>query len=135
MTDLLQSLEVRFGALENRFSAVEERIAGDECSEERIVTVENRVSALDQHMTSIHLDDRAIRQQLDQILVRLQRLERRVGLLDDEMDHDLFTGSRSLNSLNAAALLGRIDADARRLGISRTAWLHVTANGMLERAK
>ena len=86
MTDLLQSLEVRFGALENRFSAVEERIAGDECSEERIVTVENRVSALDQHMTSIHLDDRAIRQQLDQILVRLQRLERRVGLLDDETD-------------------------------------------------
>jgi hypothetical protein len=34
-----------------------------------------------------------------------------------------------------AALLGRIDADARRLGISRTAWLHVAANGMLERAK
>jgi chromosome segregation ATPase len=120
----------------HRFEAKldQERIAGDECSEERIVTVENRVSALDQHMTSIHLDDRAIRQQLDQILVRLQRLERRVGLLDDEMD-DLFTGSRSLNSLNAAALLGRIDADARRLGISRTAWLHVTANGMLERAK
>ena len=86
MTDLLQSLEVRFGALENRFSAVEERIAGDECSEERIVTVENRVSALDQHMTSIHLDDRAIRQQLDQILVRLQRLEQCVGLLDDETD-------------------------------------------------
>lgn len=34
-----------------------------------------------------------------------------------------------------AALLGRIDTDARRLGISRTAWLHVAANGMLERAK
>jgi hypothetical protein len=30
-----------------------------------------------------------------------------------------------------AALLGRIDADARRLGISRTAWLHVAANGLL----
>jgi hypothetical protein len=34
-----------------------------------------------------------------------------------------------------AALLGRIDADARRLGISRTAWLHFAANSMLERAK
>jgi septation ring formation regulator EzrA len=86
MTDLMQSLEVRFGALENRYSAVEERIAGVECSEERIVTVENRVSALDQHMTSIHLDDHAIRKQLDQILVRLQRLERRAGLLEDETD-------------------------------------------------
>lgn len=83
MTDLLQSLEVRFGALENRYSAVEERIAGVECSEERIVTVESRVSALDQHMTSIHLDDHATRKQLDQILVRLQRLERRAGLLDE----------------------------------------------------
>lgn len=30
------------------------------------------------------------------------------------------------------ALLARIDADAIRLGISRTAWLHVAANGMLE---
>ena len=30
-----------------------------------------------------------------------------------------------------ATLLGRIDADARRLGISRTAWLHVAANYML----
>jgi len=29
----------------------------------------------------------------------------------------------------------RVDADARRLGISRTAWLHVAANGMLERSK
>ena len=86
MTDLLQSLEVRFGALENRYSAVEERQAGVEGSEERIVTVENRVSALDQHMTSIHLDDHAARRQLDQIQVRLQRLERQAGLLDDEMD-------------------------------------------------
>jgi hypothetical protein len=34
-----------------------------------------------------------------------------------------------------AALLGRIDADVRRLGISRTAWLHFAANQMLERAK
>jgi hypothetical protein len=34
-----------------------------------------------------------------------------------------------------AALLGRIDADARRLGINRTAWLHFAANSMLERAK
>lgn len=34
-----------------------------------------------------------------------------------------------------AALLGRVDADARRLGISRTAWLHVAANSMLDRAK
>jgi Ribbon-helix-helix protein, copG family len=34
-----------------------------------------------------------------------------------------------------SSLLGRVDADARRLGISRTAWLHVAANGMLERAK
>lgn len=58
-------------------------MAGVECSEEQIVTVENRVSALDQHITSIHLDDRATRQQLDQILVRLQRLERRAGLLDE----------------------------------------------------
>ena len=33
------------------------------------------------------------------------------------------------------ALLARIDADALRLGISRTAWLRVAANGMLERAK
>ena len=30
-----------------------------------------------------------------------------------------------------ATLLGRIDADARRLGISRTAWPHVAANYML----
>ena len=82
MTDLLQSLEVRFGALENRFSAVEERMGGVD-SEEQIVTMENRVSALDQHVTTIHLDDRATRQQLDQILLRLQRLERRPGLLDE----------------------------------------------------
>jgi len=34
-----------------------------------------------------------------------------------------------------AALLGRVDADARRLGISRTAWLHFAANTMLERTK
>ena len=34
-----------------------------------------------------------------------------------------------------AALLVRIDADARRLGINRTAWLHVAANSMLDRAK
>jgi len=33
------------------------------------------------------------------------------------------------------ALLGRVDADARRLGISRTAWLHFAANSMLDRAK
>ena len=33
------------------------------------------------------------------------------------------------------ALLARIDADALRLGINRRAWLHVAANGMLERAK
>lgn len=31
------------------------------------------------------------------------------------------------------ALLGRVDADARRLGISRTAWLHVAASNMLEK--
>ena len=30
-----------------------------------------------------------------------------------------------------ATLLGRIDTDARRLGISRTAWLHVAASYML----
>ncbi len=30
-----------------------------------------------------------------------------------------------------ATLLGRIDADARRLGVNRTAWLHVAANYML----
>lgn len=30
-----------------------------------------------------------------------------------------------------ATLLGRIDADACRLGISRAAWLHVAANYML----
>jgi hypothetical protein len=34
-----------------------------------------------------------------------------------------------------SALLGRIDADARRLGINRTAWLHVAANAMLDRGK
>ena len=28
-------------------------------------------------------------------------------------------------------LLARIDAEARRLGISRTAWLHITANRAL----
>jgi hypothetical protein len=32
-----------------------------------------------------------------------------------------------------AALLGRVDAAARRLGISRTAWLHVAASSMLSR--
>lgn len=84
MNDLLESLEVRFGAMENRFSVVEARIAGVECDKDQIVTLENRVSALDQHMTSIHLDARATRQQLDQILVRLQSLERRAGLLDDD---------------------------------------------------
>ncbi len=83
VSDLLESLEVRFGALENRFSAVEERIAGAEYSEEQILTMENRVSALDQHVTTIHLDDRTTRQQLDQILLRLQRLEQRAGLLDE----------------------------------------------------
>jgi len=30
-----------------------------------------------------------------------------------------------------AKLLRRIDADARRLGLSRAAWLHVAANYML----
>jgi hypothetical protein len=34
-----------------------------------------------------------------------------------------------------SALLGRVDADARRLGISRTAWLHFAANNMIDRAK
>ena len=31
-----------------------------------------------------------------------------------------------------STLLGRIDADAKRLGISRTAWLHVAAAKALE---
>jgi len=31
-----------------------------------------------------------------------------------------------------AALLARIDADARRRGISRTAWVHVAAGKMLK---
>ncbi len=31
-------------------------------------------------------------------------------------------------------LLGRIDADAKRMGISRSAWLHVAANKMLDGA-
>lgn len=69
MNDLLVSLEVRFSVLESRFSVLEERIAGVGCSEERIVTLENRVSAFDQ--------------KLDQILVRLQHLEQRAGLVDE----------------------------------------------------
>ena len=32
-----------------------------------------------------------------------------------------------------AALLAEIDVDARRLGINRTAWLHMAANRMLKK--
>jgi hypothetical protein len=32
-----------------------------------------------------------------------------------------------------SALLGRIDASARRLGTNRTAWLHFAANELLKR--
>jgi hypothetical protein len=44
-------------------------------------------------------------------------------------------GKTVVNIRFDAALLSRIDADARRLGINRTAWLHFAANSMLERAK
>lgn len=41
-------------------------------------------------------------------------------------------GKTVVNMRFDAALLQRIDADARRLGISRTAWLHVAASKALE---
>jgi hypothetical protein len=41
------------------------------------------------------------------------------------------TSKVSVFSNFEATLLDRIDADARRLGINRTAWLHVAANYML----
>ena len=43
------------------------------------------------------------------------------------------TGGKTVVNIRFdSALLGRVDADARRLGISRTAWLHVAANGIIE---
>jgi hypothetical protein len=44
-------------------------------------------------------------------------------------------GKTVVNIRFDSALLDRVDADARRLGINRTAWLHVAANSMLDRAK
>jgi hypothetical protein len=41
-------------------------------------------------------------------------------------------GKTVVNMRFDAALLQRIDADAKRLGISRTAWLHVAASKVLE---
>jgi hypothetical protein len=40
-----------------------------------------------------------------------------------------------VNTRFDTALLGRIDADARRHGVSRTAWLHFAAIEMLKRAQ
>ena len=41
-------------------------------------------------------------------------------------------GKTTVNLRFDARLLARIDADARRQGISRTAWLHVAASKALE---
>jgi hypothetical protein len=41
-------------------------------------------------------------------------------------------GKAVVNLRMRTDLLARIDADARRLGISRTAWLHIAANRALE---
>ena len=41
-------------------------------------------------------------------------------------------GKTVVNIRVDTALLGHIDADARRLGINRTAWLHFAANNMLD---
>lgn len=45
-------------------------------------TVNNRLSALEQHMTAVHLDDHTTRQQLDQVSARLERIEKRLGLIE-----------------------------------------------------
>jgi hypothetical protein len=49
---------------------------------ERFGLIEGRITALEQHMTAVHLDDHATRQQLDSIMVRLGRIETRLGLIE-----------------------------------------------------
>lgn len=41
-----------------------------------------RLHALEQHMTAVHLDDHATRQQLDGIKTRLDRIDKRLGLIE-----------------------------------------------------
>jgi hypothetical protein len=49
-----------------------------------------------------------------------------VTLQDDD------AGKTTITLLFDAQVLTRIDADAKRIGISRTAWLHVAADALLE---
>lgn len=42
------------------------------------------------------------------------------------------TGKSVVNMRMDNDLLARIDADAKRMGISRSAWLHVAANRVLD---
>lgn len=41
-------------------------------------------------------------------------------------------GKAVVNMRMDTDLLARVDADAKRMGISRSAWLHVAANKMLD---
>jgi hypothetical protein len=43
------------------------------------------------------------------------------------------TGTATINLRFDTQMLARVDADAKRLGISRTAWLHVAAGERLDR--
>jgi hypothetical protein len=57
-------------------------------------------------------------------------IERRTAELD-ERDGG-YAGKTAISLHFDTRVLARIDADAKRLGISRTAWLHVAAGDRLE---
>jgi hypothetical protein len=57
-------------------------------------------------------------------------IERRTAELDERDGGD--AGKTAITLLFDTRVLARIDADAKRLGISRTAWLHVAAGEHLQ---
>ena len=57
-------------------------------------------------------------------------IERRTAELDERDGGD--AGKTAISLLFDTRVLARIDADAKRLGITRTAWLHVAAGDRLE---
>jgi hypothetical protein len=57
-------------------------------------------------------------------------IERRTAELDERDGDD--AGKTAISLYFDTRVLGRIDADAKRIGISRTAWLHVAAGERLE---
>jgi hypothetical protein len=60
-------------------------------------------------------------------------IEPRAAELNEREDGD--AGKTAISLHFDTRVLARIDADAKRLGISRTAWLHVAADEHLERRR